>query len=104
MLSASSIILIMKLRHRDVLKSLFTKIKDFSQAASAKIKQQRIKAQEKKQQRSEEKQQQLLENGQQDSEVKDVSDLPEITSNNDIPIYNHNEKGQANHSSRKTSL
>ena len=47
MLSASSIILIMKLRHRDVLKSLFTKIKDFSQAASAKIKQQRIKAQEK---------------------------------------------------------
>ncbi len=100
-LSASSIILIMKLRHRDVLKSLFTKIKDFSQAASAKIKQQRIKAQEKKQQRSEEKQQQLLENGQQDSEVKDVSDLPEITGNNDIPIYNHNEKGQANHSSRK---
>lgn len=99
LLLISSIILIMKLRHRDVLKTFFEKIKVQSQSASSNFKDKREANRIKRQERAEEKalqksqqNEELNDNNQQDNDViKDVSDFPEVNTNADIPIYNHRE-------------
>ncbi|PHK48995.1 DNA translocase FtsK [Staphylococcus edaphicus] len=103
LLIASSIILLLKQKHREVSKILFEKLKVKSQDVSANYKEKRKQNKVKKEanarikaeKRAEREQQQLEANDSQD-EVKDVSDLEEVsnpTSNQElsIPIYGHSD-------------
>jgi S-DNA-T family DNA segregation ATPase FtsK/SpoIIIE len=105
LLIASSIILLLKQKHRDVSKILFEKLKVKSQDASEnykeKRKQNKIKkeanARVKAEKKAEREKQQLEASEQQD--IKDVSELEEVpneTSNQQlsIPIYGHSENDE----------
>ena len=85
-LLSSSIILLLKLRHRDVVKSLIDKMKNSSQSASSNLKEKRAQNKLKKEARQREKEaererqrQNEFEQEQLESEqIKDVSDFPEV--------------------------
>ena len=99
LLVASSIILLMNLRHRDVTKNLFENMKSSSENASESFKEKREQNKAKKEERAqlkakraEEKKRTKNQERLQHEQVKDVSDLPEVGQTNDIPIYGHNEQ------------
>ena len=99
LLIASSFILLTKQRHRDVSKVAFEKMKIKSQDASANLKERRkenkIKKDAKARIKAERKAEKAAEQSQSQNNVKDVTDLPEISSNTteqqSIPIYGHND-------------
>ncbi|UDI78410.1 DNA translocase FtsK [Staphylococcus taiwanensis] len=108
LLLASSIILLMKLRHRDVLRATIDKMKSSSESASSNFKEKRAQNKVKREQRQIEKEEQARERElqkereQERNNVKDVSDFPEIESNQeDIPIYGHSENTEEQPSSNK---
>lgn len=103
-LLSSSIILLLKLRHRDVVKASIDKMRNSSQSASSNFKVKREQNKLKKEERQREKEegrerlrQHKLEQEQLKSEqIKDVSDFPEVsTEPEDIPIYGHSESQES---------
>ncbi len=96
LLLASSVILLMNLRHRDVTKLLFESMKSSSENASESFKEKRerskVKKEEKAQLKAKKAGQKKQAKEQDSEEIKDVSDLPKITSTTDIPIYGHSEQ------------
>ncbi|GEP87429.1 DNA segregation ATPase FtsK/SpoIIIE, S-DNA-T family [Staphylococcus cohnii] len=99
LLIASSFILLTKQRHRDVSKVAFEKMKVKSQDASANLKERRkenkVKKDAKARIKAEKKAEKATEQAQTQNNVKDVTDLPEISNNTpeqqSIPIYGHND-------------
>ena len=103
-LLSSSIILLLKLRHRDVVKASIDKMRNSSQSASSNFKvkreQNRLKKEERQREKEEERErlrQHQLEQEQLESEqIKDVSDFPEVsTEPEDIPIYGPSESQES---------
>ncbi|MCH4489698.1 DNA translocase FtsK [Staphylococcus haemolyticus] len=103
-LLSSSIILLLKLRHRDVVKASIDKMRNSSQSASSNFKvkreQNKLKKEERQREKEEERErlrQHQLEQEQLESEqIKDVSDFPEVnTEPEDIPIYGHSESQES---------
>lgn len=99
LLLASSIILLLNLRHRDVSKSLFESMKSSSESASESFKEKRETSKARKEEkaqlkadRAEEKKRKKEQERSQQENVKDVSDFPEVPQNNDIPIYGHSDQ------------
>ncbi|MGK8481873.1 DNA translocase FtsK [Staphylococcus epidermidis] len=97
LLLASSFILLLNLRHRDVTKSLFDNLKSSSNHASESIKQKREQNKIKKEEKAQLKEAKIERKKQKKSRqnnnvIKDVSDFPEISQSDDIPIYGHNEQ------------
>lgn len=109
LLIASSIILLSNLRHRDVSKSLFESMKSSSKSASESFRDKRETSKARKEERaqlkaerSEEKKRKKEQERLQQENVKDVSDLPEVPQNNDIPIYGHSDQEDKSNSAPKT--
>ena len=97
LLIISSIVLILKHRHRDVAKSFFDNAKVKSESASYKLSEKRQQNKVKKEARARVKAEKKAEQEAEASNVKDVSDLPEVTESEQqspqsaIPIYGHND-------------
>nr|WP_154836690.1 DNA translocase FtsK [Staphylococcus sp. Marseille-Q1834] len=105
LLLVSSIILLMKLRHRDVAKLSLEKMKSSSSSASSNFKEKREQNKIKKQERARQKEERARERQlqkeqeeerlQREKEVTDVSDFPEVeTPSEDIPIYGDNDSSE----------
>ena len=95
LLLASSFILLLNLRHRDVTKSLFDNLKSSSNHASESIKQKENKIRLKRRKSSIKRgkiERKTKKSRQNNNVIKDVSDFPEISQSDDIPIYGHNEQ------------
>ncbi|MCI2947199.1 DNA translocase FtsK [Staphylococcus caledonicus] len=116
LLLVSSVILLLKLRHRDVAKISLDKMKNSSQSASNTFKEKRAQNKVKKEERRREKEEkererQLLKEREEaerlearENEVKDVSDFPEIETKDDsIPIYGHDEAEKETQTQPKTN-
>lgn len=93
LLIISSIVLILKQRHRDVAKSFFDNAKVKSESASNKLSEKRQQNKVKKEAKARVRAQKKAEQEAEAKDVKDVSDLPEVTEGEQsaIPIYGHNE-------------
>ena len=106
LLFISSIILLMKQKHRDVSKIFFenmkTKGQDASESLQEKRKHNKVKRDAKARVRAEkkaEREQQAKQQQEEQDNVKDVSDFPEITDKeqqSNIPIYGHGDSEDSN--------
>ncbi|HLR19576.1 MAG TPA: DNA translocase FtsK [Staphylococcus sp.] len=108
LLIASSFILISKQSHRDVSKFLFEKTKNKSQDASTNFKEKRKQNKVKKEAKARVKAEKKAEQQAAQKEVKDVSDLPEISNTKAeqqsvIPIYGHSDNEEENLQSQQHS-
>lgn len=103
LLVASSIILLFNLRHRDVTKKVFENIRTSSISATQNLKEKREVKKSNKEQRAKDKAERIdkRHRTKDKEEIKDVSDLPEVPQDNDIPIYGHSDSEQEPTPSRR---
>ncbi|PTU87158.1 cell division protein FtsK [Staphylococcus pasteuri] len=93
LLLASSIILLLNLRHRDVSKKILEGIKTTTVSASQNLKENRQNNKSKKEEKAKNKAERIEKRhrSQENDVVKDVTDLPEVQQDSDIPIYGHSD-------------
>lgn len=103
LLVASSIILLFNLRHRDVTKKVFESVRSSSISATQTLKEKREANKSNKEQRAKDKAERIDKRHRTNDkdEVKDVSDLPEVPQDSDIPIYGHSDSEQEPTPSRR---
>lgn len=103
LLVASSIILLFNLRHRDVTKKVFESVRASSISATQTLKEKREANKSNKEQRVKDKAERIDKRHRinDKDEVKDVSDLPEVPQDSDIPIYGHSDSEQEPTPSRR---
>lgn len=103
LLVASSIILLFNLRHRDVTKKVFESVRASSISATQTLKEKREANKSNKEQRAKDKAERIDKRHRTNDkdEVKDVSDLPEVPQDSDIPIYGHSDSEQEPTPSRR---
>lgn len=103
LLVASSIILLFNLRHRDVTKKVFESVRASSISATQTLKEKREANKSNKEQRAKDKAERIDKRHRinDKDEVKDVSDLPEVPQDSDIPIYGHSDSEQEPTPSRR---
>ncbi|QNQ44426.1 DNA translocase FtsK [Staphylococcus warneri] len=103
LLVASSIILLFNLRHRDVTKKVFENIRTSSISATQNLKEKREVKKSNKEQRAKDKAERIdkRHRTKDKEEIKDVSDLPEVPQDSDIPIYGHSDSEQEPTPSRR---